>query len=438
MDSDAQQMEWLPNSSSYPRSNYRDGCLSSGLGSSHKQNEPRWSLVGAGKSSPHKPVGASRWSSGHKDFHKGHAEHPCPPQDGQHNCHSLYKPDGGHEIPYPLSSSLRPVVLGPSAEDNTVSSTPPRNTEPDSRRRVQNTTIISRMDAGEVSMLQHHAAPGSMFSGPLCNPPEQSSEEVSQLAPPPLCDSNGCLYYVLVGGSWVCISPILPNQQMSAESSPRGVCGGANSSSVGYPTLVPSTPGPPNTIPPDVTSTRATSGGPLQQSTPTSGEKPAPASHLEAIRERHIAEGVSRKASKLIQAGWSKGTNKAYQSGWSRWASWCVRRKIDPISADISHFLEFLAGLYDEGLQHRSINAIRSAVSMTHKHVEGSPIGQHPLVTRLLMGIYNNRPPQPRYSTMWDVDVVTRHLVLIGSNQSLTLKQLSQKLVILMALVEVS
>ena len=75
---------------------------------------------------------------------------------------------------------------------------------------------------------------------------------------------------------------------------------------------------------------------------------------------------------------------------------------------------------------------------MTHKQVDGSPIGQHPLVTRLLKGVYNQRPPQPRYSATWDVDVVTKHLAAMGANASLSLKQLSQKLVVLMALVKAS
>ena len=127
-----------------------------------------------------------------------------------------------------------------------------------------------------------------------------------------------------------------------------------------------------------------------------------------------------------------------YQSGSARLSSWCARRQIDPISGDVQHFLDFLAGLYDQGLQHRSINSIRSAVSMTHKQVDGSPIGQHPLVTRLLKGVYNQWPPQPRYSATWDVDVVTKHLAAMGAIESLPLKQLSQKLVVLMALVKAS
>ena len=75
---------------------------------------------------------------------------------------------------------------------------------------------------------------------------------------------------------------------------------------------------------------------------------------------------------------------------------------------------------------------------MTHDHIEGTPLGKHPLVTRLLKGIYNSRPPQPRYSATWDVDVVIRYLKTMGENDTLSLKQLSQKLALLMALVDAS
>jgi len=86
-------------------------------------------------------------------------------------------------------------------------------------------------------------------------------------------------------------------------------------------------------------------------------------------------------------------------------------------------------------MEYRSINTIRSVISMTHNHIEGTPIGQHPLVSRLLKGIYNSRPPQPRYSTTWNVDVVVRYFQTMGANDALPLKSLGQKLVLLMALV---
>ena len=75
---------------------------------------------------------------------------------------------------------------------------------------------------------------------------------------------------------------------------------------------------------------------------------------------------------------------------------------------------------------------------MTHDQVEGVPIGQHPLVSCLLKGVYNLRPQQPRYSDTWNVDMVIRHLQSLGNNSKLTLKVLGQKLALLMALVEAS
>jgi len=75
---------------------------------------------------------------------------------------------------------------------------------------------------------------------------------------------------------------------------------------------------------------------------------------------------------------------------------------------------------------------------MTHEHVEGIPVGKHPLVSQLLKGVYNQCPPQLRYSSTWDVDIVVRYLQSLGDNSSLPLKVLSQKLLLLMALVEAS
>ena len=71
---------------------------------------------------------------------------------------------------------------------------------------------------------------------------------------------------------------------------------------------------------------------------------------------------------------------------------------------------------------------------MTHPHVSGSPIGQHALVTRLMKGIYNSRPPAPRYTSSWDVGQVTSYLKSLGPSPSL--KHLTLKLAMLMALVD--
>ena len=156
---------------------------------------------------------------------------------------------------------------------------------------------------------------------------------------------------------------------------------------------------------------------------------------IPCFRKTFTSTGISEQATSLNTAGWSsKGTNTAYQSAWSRWQHWCVKRGPDTFSASVTDFVNFLGSLFSEGLQYRSINTIRSAVSVTHPHVSGSPIGQHTLVTRLMKGIYNSRPPAPQYTSSWGVGQVTSYLKSLRPSPSL--KHLTLNLAMLMALVD--
>ena len=47
----------------------------------------------------------------------------------------------------------------------------------------------------------------------------------------------------------------------------------------------------------------------------------------------YSTEGISGEAAELLLSGWSKGTNTTYQSAWKKWASWCMQRKVDPLSS---------------------------------------------------------------------------------------------------------
>ena len=66
--------------------------------------------------------------------------------------------------------------------------------------------------------------------------------------------------------------------------------------------------------------------------------------------------------------------------------------------------------------------------------MEGFPVGQHPLVVRLLKGILNRRPAMPRYQQSWDINVALDYMRSLPGNQLLPLKVLTQKLSLLLAL----
>ena len=96
--------------------------------------------------------------------------------------------------------------------------------------------------------------------------------------------------------------------------------------------------------------------------------------------------------------------------------------------------MNFLAHLFEQGYQYRSLNSYRSAISSVHEKVDGYEVGQHPLVTRLIKGAFHERPPQPRYSETWDVSKVTSFLESLGSNDKLPATELTLKTVMLLAL----
>ena len=293
----------------------------------------------------------------------------------------------------------------------------------------------SGMDVGRQGVQKNSLSPGAAHDRFVCLPAEQPAGEVCQLAAGSIYSANRRLSDVVEGEDRICLPPLQSDRQMP----PEGVAGGLHSDSscadMENTALVPSTPGDAGGISSPVTNIQVSTEGSIQQGSPLTRKKAVAVSRLESLRQHQATGGISGKASRLLLSGWSKGTNATYQSGWSKWAGWCDSREIDSISCNVK---DFLTDLFEQGMQHRSINTIRSAVSMTHDNIEGTPIGQHPLVTRLLRGVHNLRPPKPRYEHTWDVDAVTKHIVKMGSNEDLSRKQLSQKLAVLMALMEAS
>ena len=146
---------------------------------------------------------------------------------------------------------------------------------------------------------------------------------------------------------------------------------------------------------------------------------------------RQKLQSSSRQAGALVP---TLCTSPPGQNGFAG----AVGNTLIPFQGVLTPLVNYLAQLFGEGLQYRTLNTVRSAISMTHEEVDGVPLGRHPAVSRLMRGIYNSRPPTPRYTVTWKVGSVTAHLKSWGPNGSLSLKNLSLKLAMLMALVEAS
>ena len=104
------------------------------------------------------------------------------------------------------------------------------------------------------------------------------------------------------------------------------------------------------------------------------------------------------------------------------------------MSPSIAKVLDFLSSLVSDGKAYRTVNVHRSMLSSTLGKLDGFDLGKHPLVVKLMRGVYNKKPPSPKYSNFWEVDSVIDFLISLGPNRDLPFKSLSMKLAMLLAL----
>jgi integrase len=109
-------------------------------------------------------------------------------------------------------------------------------------------------------------------------------------------------------------------------------------------------------------------------------------------------------------------------------------RDKNPLSNNVKFISDYLAHLQTTGKSYSLINIHRSMLSVTLKPADGCPIGQHPLIVKLLKGCYNRNPPKPKYNVTWDPSLVLNFMASSGDNSALPISMLIGKLATLFAL----
>ena len=166
-----------------------------------------------------------------------------------------------------------------------------------------------------------------------------------------------------------------------------------------------------------------------------SAEEVSSPSRVEFIRSRLDGEGISPRAATYILESWRAGTGKQYSAAWSCFIGWCKQRSRDPVQASVGTVCDFLSDQFGEGKSYSTVNSYRSALPGMLVPVNGRPIAEHPLIVRLLKGRFNLRPPVPKYSGTWDVNIVLKLLENWHPLETLEMKHLAFKTVALVGLV---
>ena len=135
---------------------------------------------------------------------------------------------------------------------------------------------------------------------------------------------------------------------------------------------------------------------------PASDVRPPASRRLAAFR-RLRAGGVSDSSFDLLSASWRSSTSGRYDKVWASFERFLQLRRLELDSVDIGVVIDYLSSLFSANLAYRTIILHRSVLSSTLPSIEGFPIGRHPLVSRLMRGVFLRRPPSRRVFQEWNV-----------------------------------
>lgn len=131
-----------------------------------------------------------------------------------------------------------------------------------------------------------------------------------------------------------------------------------------------------------------------------------------------------------ILASLSGSTKSQYNSSFKLWWGYCGTKRIDPYDIKVYDLLDFLADCLQKGCSYGSLNNHRSALSL----ISRNKVGQDERVKRFFKGAFKIKPSFPKYDCTWNPNVVLDYLANLYPNNSLSLEQLTKKLVVLLAL----
>lgn len=278
------------------------------------------------------------------------------------------------------------------------SSVPPRSPEHNCQCGVSNGDRQDRLETEPCNILKNRSTIQPTGSGPICNPSFNPMPTLLQLVARSLCRSHRCLPSGLDSLEGVCQSSMESGRQNDISGSVTTSQDCFTGSSMENTTVVSNSPVHADRLP----QAHHSSDGNNNQ--PDSSPNVSTVSRMAYLRKSYRDQQLSEETTDLMLNSWRSKTNKSYDSLFSKWSGWCSKRCSDPISGPISEIrnflpiseiINFLASLYKDGYQYSSINSYRSAISSVHEKIDGYIIGQHPLVTRLIKGVFHARPPLP-------------------------------------------
>ena len=435
VDEQPRTLQWEIPSKHFVESCDTDRRVEKGLGCFLSESENRGKVDSPGEWETHKRVGVESNSSSLVNFCKDIRVEECPLSNRQYDSPSLFNKNGGNKEPRNDCSVKGNLGNSAIQRDHDYSGVSPGGVKLCSGQGVKELSRLQRVAACQMDFPIGLSETRNPSSRPIC---------IKGLSPTlPLCgletgsneSSDRRLSVELEEPRPnICVSTVLFDREDSHKSKVR-----KGNSNFGDPTLASSIVVQPGfgalRSRPNIskTKTRSTNESP-GTSASFGGKSNLESSGMENFRKGLLTEGLSTRASDLIIKARREGTRASYESAWGKWVRWCGERQADPHECGLNLVLDYLANLFEKSYEYSTINCHRSAISAYHKKIDNYDVGKHPKVCALLSGVFNERPPKPKYVFVWDVDQVLSYLESLATNNDLSDQLLNLKLAALLFL----
>ena len=341
------------------------------------------------------------------------------------------------KIKQPIQSNSRSVEILSGQPDNVDSRTLTRSDEHNGGQRVQSIQRLQQLETKWESVSNDNESVRQSRIRPVCRQNESSTTKIYQLETRSNSSDDGRILSEMEQHSRVWIPTNLPNRQMSGQSERRASVLDHNHAYVARPTLVCDSVTDDNreshTVAPNELSTHWTDKRVSSYGSSWCNDS----SRLENIRQNALNPGLLSEDRNLLQRKLSGGSKKTYQGPWKRWCCWCNQISLDPISAPVESVASYLAE-EQRRVCYSALNTTRSAISAYHDKCDGKPVGQHELIKDIMESALKIKPPKPKHTSTWDVNLVLEYIRQLCPNASLDRKTLTLKVTMLMSLVSVA
>ena len=408
-------------------------CLPEGLGSPDERTDSSRGLVKRRPESPHQ---CTR-TKGSRECHKTVLPIPEIKQDstnaGQYHSNSLHQQKRRNEEQVNEHNNKESMAILPEQQPGCSSGTYPGDTQHHSRPPVtaKPGNRNERLVVENTSIRPNKPTQRTIKEGPLCRTLEHKMPKFLPLAKR-RTEVQGCIQNNLDPGG-LCFSPILINRESASESTRGPILDLSSSTNMANTELVQHIVEPSSGKTTKTANTARFLDG-LPRELSSSPPEGFTIGGMEYFRLRVEAQGFSKSVSETLESSWSTGTKSRYNCGWNHWLSWCRHRNYNPFLSDLTIIADFLVHKANQGCSYSYLNNLRSMFSAYLPKLNGNTIGKHEIICKLMQAFWNNNPPQARYSTTWDIELVLDYWNKQPVNPQLSLLNLSIKAVTLTAI----